>query len=203
MATPMKTQRRPAGERRETIVQAAGPLFGAGGYAGTRLDDIAAAAGVTKPIVYRHFASKKGLYMALLEKHREDLPGFIERVEPPADDSPEALLRAILDGWLDYVHENHHQWAMLFRDRTGDAEIQELRTDVSVRAREVMAGFVSGMAGERVPADQVAPTAELLTSGLAGLALWWRDHPDVPKETMIEVVMRLLGPLLAVADPSG
>ena len=74
-------------------------LFGAGGYAGTRLDDIAAAAGVTKPIVYRHFASKKGLYLALLARNdREDLPGFFEgSAISPADDSPEALLRAILD----------------------------------------------------------------------------------------------------------
>jgi AcrR family transcriptional regulator len=190
-------RRQPAEVRRETIVRVAWPLFGRNGYSGTRLDDIAAAAGVTKPIVYRHFGSKKDLYMALLAKHRDDLPTFMESVEPPAEDSPDAIVRAILEGWLDYVHENHHSWAMLFRDRTGDDEIQALRTDVSVRAREVMAGFVAALAGDRIPPDQIAPTAELLTSGLAGVALWWRDHPDEPKETLTETVMRFLGPLLA------
>jgi hypothetical protein len=50
----------------------AGRLFARDGYAGTRLDDVAAAAHVTKPIVYRHFESKKALYLALLDKHEAD-----------------------------------------------------------------------------------------------------------------------------------
>ena len=41
------------------MLRAADGLFAERGYAGTRLDDVAAAAGVTKPIVYRHFESKK------------------------------------------------------------------------------------------------------------------------------------------------
>lgn len=52
----------PAGERRDLIARAAGRLFAERGYAGTRLEDVAAAAQVTKPIVYRRFGSKKGLY---------------------------------------------------------------------------------------------------------------------------------------------
>jgi AcrR family transcriptional regulator len=135
--------------------------------------------------------------MALLEKHRDDLPTFVEDAEPAADGSPEALLRAILDTWLDYVRENHHSWEMLFRDRTGDDEIQALRIEVSVRAREVMADFISVLAGSRIPRDQIAPTAELLTSGLAGMVLWWRDNTDVQKETLAEVAVRFFEPLLA------
>jgi AcrR family transcriptional regulator len=45
-------------QRRELIALAAGRLFAATGYAGTRMEDVAAAAEVTKPIVYRHFGSK-------------------------------------------------------------------------------------------------------------------------------------------------
>ena len=51
-------RRLPVAERRETIVEAAGRLFGERGYDGARLDDVAAAAGVTKPVLYRHFDSK-------------------------------------------------------------------------------------------------------------------------------------------------
>jgi hypothetical protein len=53
-----------------------------------------------------------------------------------------------------------------------------------------MAAFVGARAGRRIPADQVEPTAELLRSGLAGLALWWIDHPDVPKPVMVDVAAR-------------
>ena len=83
MAASARSQRLPADERRATILAAAGPLFARDGYAATRIDDIAAAAGVTKPIIYRHFASKKALYAALLRKHRDDLPSFLDRVDPP------------------------------------------------------------------------------------------------------------------------
>lgn len=191
-------RRLPTAERRAVILDAAGPLFARDGYAGTRLDDVAAAAGVTKPILYRHFDSKKALYVALLDRHEADLPTFFERVAGVAPDlAPEALIRLILEHWLDYVRENQHAWAMLFRDASGDDELRLRRLEVSARAREVMAGFVAAMGGDRVPAEQVEPTAELLTSGLAGLALWWIEHPDVPKQTVVDTAARLCVPVVA------
>ena len=197
-ATIPERRRMPTAERRETILCAAGPLFARDGYAGTRLDDVAAGAGVTKPILYRHFDSKKALYVALLDKHEADLPTFFERVARVAPDlAPDALVRLILEHWLDYVRENRHAWAMLFRDASGDDDLRLRRRAVSVRAREVMAAFVTGVGGDHVPADQVEPTAELLTSGLAGLALWWIDRPDVPKHTVVDAAARLCVPVVA------
>ena len=183
-----------AKERCELIARAAGPLFAQRGYAGTRLDDVAAAAHVTKPIVYRHFASKKALYMALLEKHEADLPTFFEDVDDQLGPAPVA--RAILEHWLDYVRENQHAWLMLFRDSSGDDEIQAVRRRVSLRAREVVAGFVSRRTANRIPGDQIQPTAELLVSGLAGLALWWIDNPEVAKPVIVAVAVRMSEPAL-------
>lgn len=193
---PPPRVRLPADQRRSLIVAAAAQRFARGGYGGTRLEDIAAAAGVTKPMVYRHFASKKALYLALLSRHEDDLSGFFE----PSDDAPEPrtpddLVRAILERWLDYVQANQHAWLMLFRDDSGDAEIRAVRLRVGLRARRVMAGFVAQQAGNRIPAPEVEPTAELLTSGLAGLALWWIDHPDVPKAVLVEAATRLTAPI--------
>jgi AcrR family transcriptional regulator len=181
-------RRIPAAERRALILREAGRLFASHGYAGTRLEDIAAAAQVTKPIVYRHFDSKKALYMALLAKHRDDLPTFVET---------SAGVREILDVWLDYVRENSHAWLMLFRDTSGDEEIREARRQVNLRAREVLVGFIGERAGSRTPPAQVEPAAELLTSGLAGLALWWIDHPDVPKPVVAGVAQRFVEAALA------
>ncbi len=197
-ATIPERRRLPTAERRAVILGAAGPLFARDGYAGTRLDDVAAAAGVTKPILYRHFESKKALYVALLDKHEADLPTFFERVAGVAPDlAPDALVRLILEHWLDYVRENQHAWAMLFRDASGDDELRRRRLEVSARAREVMAGFVAAMGGDRVPPEQVEPTAELLTSGLAGLALWWIERPDVPKRTVVDTAARFCVPAVA------
>jgi AcrR family transcriptional regulator len=192
MATRMPEQRRiPGEERRALIVRAAGKVFGREGYAGARIEDIAAAAHVTKPIVYRHFDSKQALYMALLEAHEADLPSFIEAIDPQGLEADQ-LVRAILEHWFDYVRENQHAWFMLFRDRSGDDEIQALRRRVNLRAREVIAAFITQYADGRNPAGQVEPTAEALTNGLAGLALWWIDNPDVPKDVPVDVGTRLV-----------
>ena len=51
-----------------------------------------------------------------------------------------------------------------------------------------------GWGGSTMPADQVEPTAELLTNGLAGMALWWGEHPDTPRDLLVEVAMRVLAP---------
>jgi AcrR family transcriptional regulator len=181
-------RRIPADQRRALILREAGPLFARHGYAGTRLEDVAAAAHVTKPVVYRHFESKKALYLALLAKHQEDLPTFLEDA---------AGVRALLERWLDYVRENSHAWVMLFRDASGDDEIRALRRRVSLRARQVLAAFIAEQAGSRIPPEQVEPTAEVLRSGLAGLALWWIDHPDVPKPVVVDVAARISEGVLA------
>lgn len=190
-----KPKRIAGDERRELIALAAGRLFAAKGYAGTRMEDVAAAADVTKPMVYRHFDSKKDLYLALLARHEDDLPSFFEGVDlSEADRCADSLVRAILEIWLDYVRANAHAWAMLFRDNSGDEEIQAFRLRVSRSAREVMAAFIAQRAGSRMPPEQVEPTAELLTSGLAGLAMWWIDRPEVPKPVVVDVAARMSAP---------
>ena len=198
MAVTTRAKRIAGDERRELIALAAGRLFAVNGYAGTRMEDVAAAAHVTKPMVYRHFDSKKDLYLALLARHEDDLPSFVEGVDTSSTDrSDEALVRAILEVWLDYVRANSHAWAMLFRDKSGDEEIQAFRLRVSRTARQVMAGLIAERAGSRMPAEQVEPTAELLTSGLAGLAMWWIDRPEVPKSVVVDVATRMSAPAVS------
>ena len=85
---------------------------------------------------------------------------------------------------------------MLFRDSSGDDEIRRSAPRVSRRARQVIAEFIAEPAGW-IPAEQVEPAAELLRSGLAGLALWWIDHPDVPKSVVMEVAVRPTAAILS------
>ena len=58
----------PRGERQASILRGAAEAFARGGYAGTSMEDVAAASGITKLIVYRHFESKEELYRAVLEQ---------------------------------------------------------------------------------------------------------------------------------------
>ena len=191
MSPPISTKPRLRPEHRRTLLEReALRLFGRQGYAATRLDDVAAAAGVTKPMVYRHFASKKDLYLALLRRHEADLPTFIEDAALPVDADPSTVIDTILDGWLDYVEENSDSWLILFRDKTGDRDIERARVRVSRRANEVMSHLVRELA-PHLDHELVEPTADFLTSGLAGLVLWWIDHPEVPKDRVKRTAMRV------------
>jgi AcrR family transcriptional regulator len=69
-------------ERFERILVEATRLFSENGYAGTRMSDIAAAIGVTKPIVYRHFDSKQALFEALVQRVlSEQIIGACQQIE--------------------------------------------------------------------------------------------------------------------------
>jgi AcrR family transcriptional regulator len=180
--------RLPATERRALILDAAGRLFGAHGYDATRLEQIAAAAGVTKPILYRHFASKQDLYLALLHRHRDDLPTFTAGLTLEGDVA--ARLRAVLDGWLGYVEAHAYSWRMLFRDHGGGPEVQAARGLVHQRARDVLAELIGAVAGDRIPAREHEPLAELLSMGMASLVLWWIDDPTAERDAIVDAMTR-------------
>ena len=70
--------RLPAQERRQTIVEAALRVFSSGSYAGATTAEIARAAGVTEPVLYRHFASKRDLWLACLEAAWDETRTMLE-----------------------------------------------------------------------------------------------------------------------------
>lgn len=181
-------------ERRHLIVEAAGQLFGARGYDGTRLEDIAAAAGVTKPVLYRHFVDKRALYRALLVRHREDLGSFAGAI--PATGTLEQRLRAVLEVWLDYVEAHAYAWRMLFRDTGGGPEIRAVRSEVHAQARATLVGLIQQLATHPLPEQELEPLAELLSMGMASLVLWWIDEPTTSRDAVLEAMTRVWHGLL-------
>ena len=176
-------------QRRLLIVEAAGRLFGERGYDATRLDDVAAAAGVTKPVLYRHFDDKTALYLALLERHREDLGTFAGAI--PAAGTLEQRLRAVLEVWLDYVETHAYAWRMLFRDSGGGPVVQAFRVDVHKRARTTLVALIRALSTKPIPARELEPLAELLSMGMASLVLWWIDDPAATREAILDAIARV------------
>ena len=184
-------------QRRKLIVDAAGRQFGARGYDGTRLDAVAAAAGVTKPVLYRHFDDKTALYLAVLERHREDLGSFSGAIPP--EGPLEARLRAVLEIWLDYVEAHEYAWRMLFRDSGGGEEVRAFRVEVHARARAVLVEVIRGLAPAPIPERELEPLAELLRMGMASLVLWWIETPGVEREAILDAMARVWSALLRSA----
>lgn len=87
--------RLPAAKRREQLLDTAAKLFAIQGYAGATTSQIAKAAGVTEPIIYRHFPSKRDLFIALIERTGEQTIRMWEHELGTAPDPAERLKRLI------------------------------------------------------------------------------------------------------------
>ena len=112
MATRSPTRRLPAPERRRQILAAAREVFGRDDPEAPSVDDLAAAAGISKPILYRHFSGKRELYLAVLEDHLADL---IRRlwVGLSASADPRERLRGALQAYFQFVDERPDGYRML------------------------------------------------------------------------------------------
>lgn len=87
--------RLPAAKRREQLLDTAAQLFAQFGYAGATTSQIARAAGVTEPIIYRHFKSKRDMFIALIDRTSDDTIKLWEHELRSAPDPAERLKRLI------------------------------------------------------------------------------------------------------------
>jgi AcrR family transcriptional regulator len=87
-AGDVSAPRTSAPTRREMILEAAAQLFFERGFAGTGIDEIGAAVGVTGPAFYRHFESKQDLLVALVERAVSRLQDVVDRAVAEADGDP-------------------------------------------------------------------------------------------------------------------
>jgi AcrR family transcriptional regulator len=185
-----------AEQRRAVIAAAATELFAERGYRGTSIDEIAARSGVTPPVVYDHFDSKQDLYRHLLEAHYADLREVWGR-HFSGDDPPAERVARSFDAWFAYVEEHPFAGRMLFRDTTGDPELAAMQVEVASASRAAVMPLAAGEAGLLDLADTAdAATLEMLwevlRGVLQGLAMWWADHREVPREQVVAVAMNTL-----------
>jgi AcrR family transcriptional regulator len=89
--------RLPAEKRREQLLDCAADLFARSGYARATTAELAKAAGVTEPIIYRHFNSKRDLFIALIERTAKQTLDHWEQRLADASDPAERLRRLIAD----------------------------------------------------------------------------------------------------------
>ena len=107
--------RLPAAERRRQLLDVAVEQFGVGGYSNASVADIAAGAGVTKPVVYQHFSSKRELFLAVLDECGERMQTVIEKAAAEAD-SPHDKVRRGFAAFVDFFVAHPAAFRILFSD---------------------------------------------------------------------------------------
>jgi len=184
----------PAERRRQGILDAAVEVFGQRGYHRSSIDEIATAAGVSKALIYEHFSSKKDLQASLLELYVGELFSRLS-ANAATGEQGEVRLRRGLEAFFGFVEEHRGGWRMLFRD-AADPDLAEQLAQVQDQGAALVAGLIAAEPAPDHPGrsavegeQELAMLAQLLSGAMQWLATWWLEHPDVPRERVVEQAM--------------
>jgi AcrR family transcriptional regulator len=195
------TRRLSAPQRRASIEQAAAQLFAQRGYDATTVAEIVARAGVSKPMLYRHFESKRQLQMSLLERRRDELATATLDSFLHGEGTPQRRLPAMIDAWFAHVEQHSDTSRLLFQDASGDEEVRMLQQELRRRQRAADVALLREF-GPPLPEEELEALGEIIRSSLTGLALWWMDNPDIPRAVPVAAMIRMIRGMLSAADAS-
>jgi AcrR family transcriptional regulator len=183
-----------AAQRRERILDGALQVFAERGYSDASMTAIAEAAGITPAVIYDHFDSKAKLHVTLLDREAGSL---LAAVGTAVDAAPEGIgerLRAGVDAFFAFVEEREFAWWLLFRDPPHDPAIARAYARIQQDATRGIAAFLRTAAPPEVLARADADRdlemfAQLLRTAQNGLAAWWYEHRQVPREVLVDRVI--------------
>ncbi len=102
-----------ASERREMLIDAAILTFSEKGYYATTMEEVAVAAGVTKPVIYQHFDSKRDLYEAILKRVKSDLVAALNTSNTTSNSKKERF-ESGFEAYFKFVYENRPAFEIMF-----------------------------------------------------------------------------------------
>lgn len=173
--------------RRARIIEAAISAFAREGYDATKMDAIAAGAGVTKPVLYDHFPSKQALFLAVLQSIRN---GLLARGQAIAqeDADPEQRFRRSVDAFLAFVEQAPDAARVLLTVPASDPVAAKVSREIQAGASTGIAALLAAFMPGRAPWHLQA-SAAFLKEGLHAIAVWWLDHPGPSRAEIVEIVL--------------
>jgi AcrR family transcriptional regulator len=179
-------------DRRAHLLAAADRVVQRDGSAAS-MNLIAAEAGITKPILYRHFGDKGGLYRALAERHIDQLLGRL-RAALTTRGGLRARTRATVDAYLASVEEQPQVYRFLMER----AAVEEpgVRGQVEGFVRRFGEELAAGIRAEPELGDIEPGRALVWAHAIAGMVQatgdWWLDHPEVARAKVVDELTALL-----------
>ncbi|NHI20855.1 TetR/AcrR family transcriptional regulator [Phycicoccus endophyticus] len=177
-------------ERREQLIGVGRKHFADHGFEGTTIEEVAASAGVSKPVVYEHFGGKEGLYAVVVDREIEALLAGVTSALDSGGSSRQLIERAAL-ALLEYVDHNSDGFRILVRDSPpGQAtgSFASLMSDISSQVDHILAAQF-----KRHKLDpKAAPMyAQMLVGMIALTGQWWLDNRKFKKHEVAAHVVNL------------
>jgi AcrR family transcriptional regulator len=187
-AAPVRRLRR--AERREQLLAAATQAFAHGGFAATSLDDIAAAAGISRVLLYRHFDSKTDLYRAVLDRAVARLAAAVGTRD---------FTDASIDALLGAAAEDPDGFRLLFHHAAREPEFRQqmdrFRKGMMATARRELARVI----GDRAWAQWAAQLAPVVA--IEAVMAWLDAGQPDPDQAADRIRQALAGVITAAQQP--
>ncbi len=175
-------------ERREQLLEVAGDMFGTHGYHGLSMEQLAEGAGVSKPVLYQHFPSKRALYLAVIRAALAEMERVVRSALEGTADNRERIAGAI-GAFFDVVHNRRFQVLVGAGELADDA----VRAEVEGSTRRLAATVGNLIATDAGLSDDAA---QFLASAVQGLAMegarWWIEHPAMDRDEAVQLLSRLV-----------
>ncbi len=178
-----------AAERREQLIEIARGLFAERGFDASSVEEIAARAGVSKPVVYEHFGGKEGLYAVVVDREVRDLLTMIR--EALTAGHPRMLLEQAALALLDYIEQSSDGFRILVRDSpvgSASGSFMSILSDVASRVEYILAAEFTSRGFD---ADAAPIYAQMLVGMVATTGQWWLDARQPSKEEVAAHLVNL------------
>lgn len=190
-------------QRRDLITEAALREFAQRGYELASMGQIAAAAGVSRTVLYDHFPSKHALFVEVLSSEHDVLLAHLS--EPIGSQAPmHERIRATFDAFFAFAEERPLAFSLLFPDHPPvqpdvAAEYRKRRVQSNRLLSELLVADA-----RRAGIDTDSPVGRAVfvmhQEALEGAARWWQSHPDIQREQLVEAAMAALWTGLGAAE---
>lgn len=174
-------------ERREQLVTIGRALFAEKGFDAASVEEVAARAKVSKPIVYQHFSGKEGLYAVVVDRETSTLLGALEAALDSPRSHPRVLMERAALAFLTYIDDHEDGFRILARDSPAAAgTYSALLGDVAARVETLLA---AQLRSRTYAAQDAAAYAQMLVGMVAYTGQWWLESRTPSKE---EVAARMV-----------
>ena len=176
-------------ERREQLIEIARGLFAARGFEGTSIEEIAARAEVSKPIVYEHFGGKEGLYAVVVDREVRQLLGMM-RTSLTAG-NPRDLLEQAAFSLLGYIEQSSDGFRILVRDSPIGSESGSFVSIIGDIATRVEYILEEEFRSRGFDAKTAPMYAQMLVGMVGTTGQWWLDARKPGKQEVAAHLVNL------------
>ncbi len=176
-------------ERREQLLDVGRSLFAERGFEATSIEELAARAGVSKPVVYEHFGGKEGLYAVVVDREMQSLTQRISSALTGGH--PRELVEQAALALLIYIEDETDGFRVLTRDSpvaSGSGTFSSLLNDIANQVEYILAGEFERRG---LQTELAGMYAQMLVGMVALTGQWWLDVREPSREVVAAHLVNL------------